>query len=211
TASDMRGQGERMARAGPNKRMRFEGEASPGAKVTHSVQRGGIDASIYYGDGVFSSVQSTLLFREDLTPVCSLEYYKRMFGPNASRNPDPARLAECTLINSGTCTLNWKSWLDFVGASHVASAAQSMDFDSCMMTFEAAANGVGFAVANRAYIMDDLRSGKLVAPFSVQQPNVNGWYFVHPTETQLSNPTKLFRSWLIEQAMQTETSVGKLV
>ena len=30
-----------MARAGPNKRMRFEGEASPGAKVTHSVQRGG--------------------------------------------------------------------------------------------------------------------------------------------------------------------------
>ena len=166
-----------------------------------------IDVSICYGNGNFSNVKSTLLFPEDLTPVCSPEYYQRIFGKREGSDSDPEGLARCTLISSATCTLNWKSWLEFAGALSVYESAQSIEFDSCMMTFEAAASGVGVAVANRAYIIQDLKSGRLVAPFRVQQPNRNGWYLIHPTRTKLSSPSKIFRSWLLEQAQQTAKSI----
>ena len=42
-----------------------------------------------------------------------------------------------------------------------------MTFDTCMLSFDAANAGLGFAVANRAYVADDLKKGRLVAPFKM--------------------------------------------
>lgn len=56
-----------------------------------------------------------------------------------------------------------------------------MIFDSCMLTFEAANAGVGFAVANRAYIAPDILAGRLVAPFDVLHPNRNGRHLKQPS------------------------------
>ena len=80
-----------------------------------------------------------------------------------------------------------------------------------MMTFEAAATGVGVAVANRGYVIDDLTRGRLVAPFGVQQPNKNGWYLVHPAKVSLSRPARAFRGWIAGQAAITDAKIRELL
>src|SRR5450432_4229712 len=130
-----------------------------------------LDLAICYGDGNFGASRSQLLFLEDLTPVCSPDLLARHgFDPQKITARD---LRHFTLLHSATCTLNWKTWLDFAGEPDVFQSAPAMHFDSCMLTFEAANAGIGFAVANRPYIMPDVLAGRLVAPFDILHPNRN--------------------------------------
>jgi len=97
-----------------------------------------IDIAICYGCGEFPDMQSELLFREDLTPVCS----PRLLAQSGMhwQTLTPADLKRYTLLHSATCTLNWRSWLKFAGAPDVICESHSMLLDSCMLTFEAACN-----------------------------------------------------------------------
>ena len=69
---------------------------------------------------------------------------------------------------------------------------------------------MGFAVANRAYVADDIRSGRLVAPFAVHHPNSAGWYLVYPKQNAPTCRLVVFRRWLMAEAaeMQLELDAG---
>ena len=167
-----------------------------------------LDVAICYGDGEFGDLQSRPLFRESLTPVCSQKMLEKLgFSARSMRVDD---LSQFTLLHSATCTLNWKSWLIFAGAFAVLDTAPAMHFDSCMLTFEAASAGVGFAAANRAYVAADIISGRLVAPFDLEHPNSNGWHLLHPRQRPLSRNAELFQAWIADQAAQTELEVSAL-
>lgn len=168
------------------------------------------DLAIWYGNGNFSGLESQLLFREDLTPVCSPAYFTSILSQHADRVLDPTLLAHCTLINSATCILNWRSWLEFADVGDIYDRAGKIEFDSCLMTYDAAAAGLGVAVSNRAYVLDDLRSGRLIAPFPIRQHNKNGWYLIWPRQQHLSAPAKAFSDWVCEQAALSEQAVQDL-
>jgi LysR family transcriptional regulator, glycine cleavage system transcriptional activator len=169
-----------------------------------------IDLSIWYGNGTFSDVDHIPLFREDLTPVCSPGYWSWVKQEYGVSEPSTDALRQCTLINSGTCVLNWKSWLDFVGAPDIYDEAPKIELDSCMLTFEAAAAGVGVAVANRAYVFEDLKSGKLIAPFQVQHPNRNGWYLLNAKDNTLHAPSVAFKRWISRESEKSEIAVQQM-
>ena len=164
-----------------------------------------LDLAICYGDGNFGTRRSRVLFLEDLTPVCSPDLLVR--NGVHTRTLTVKDLGRFTLLHSATCTLNWKSWLDFAGEPEVLNLAHAMYFDSCMLTFEAASSGIGFAAANRAYIMPDVLSGRLVAPFDILHPNRNGWHVVSPEHQPISRNTELFEDWISEQARESENEV----
>lgn len=159
-----------------------------------------VDLSVRYGAGPFPRMQSRLLFKEDLIPVCSPSLLKRVLGEVSPRTMRPADLRHFTLLHSDTCTLNWKSWLEFAGVPEVLDEAPSMSFDSCMLSFEAANSGLGFAVANRAYVAPDIAAGKLVAPFEILQPNENGWHLVYPQHHAHRRQVQAFEAWIIAEA-----------
>ncbi len=159
-----------------------------------------VDLSVRYGAGPFPRMQSRLLFKEDLIPVCSPSLLKRVLGEVSPRSMRPADLRHFTLLHSDTCTLNWKSWLEFAGVPEVLDEAPSMSFDSCMLSFEAANSGLGFAVANRAYVAPDIAAGKLVAPFEILQPNENGWHLVYPQHHAHRRQVQAFEAWIIAEA-----------
>ncbi|MGE0502253.1 MAG: LysR substrate-binding domain-containing protein [Rhizobiaceae bacterium] len=168
-----------------------------------------LDLEIRYGDGKFSPLHTELLFKEDLTPVLSAELYRRVLGDKPLSDVVPDDLRHFTLLYSATCTTNWPQWLDFAGAPHVVDTAKTMNFDSCMMSFAAANAGVGVAVANRAYVADDIASGRLVAPFPVQHPNRMGWHFVCPRVHLGAPKIEVFRSWLLGEAAATESELSQ--
>jgi LysR family transcriptional regulator, glycine cleavage system transcriptional activator len=160
----------------------------------------GLDVEIRYGDGNFPGLNAELLFKEDLTPVCSARLYHAVMGDKPLSKVRPEALRHFTLLHSDTCTQNWRAWLTFAGVEFVLEEAKSVYFDSCMMSYEAANAGMGFAVANRAYMTADIRSGQLVAPFAVHHPSAAGWYFVYPRRAGISRRMAVFRNWLIGEA-----------
>jgi LysR family glycine cleavage system transcriptional activator len=171
--------------------------------ATHEFATSEFDLEIRYGDGRFPGLYSDLLFREDLTPVCSRKLFHEVLGDKPLSKVTPEDLKLFTLLHSDTCTQNWQSWLAFAGARFVLSETKSIYFDSCMMSYEAANAGMGFAVANRAYMSGDIRAERLVAPFDVHQPNTAGWYFVSPHKSLGARKVELFRRWVLAEAALT--------
>lgn len=172
------------------------------------LDRDDIDLGIYYGDGDFGRVKGELLFQEDLTPVCRPSIIDQ--AGKGLFNLRVRDLRHFTLLHSATCTLNWAAWLDFAGEPEVVEEARAMQFDSCMLTFEAARVGLGFACANRAYVAEDIIYGRLVAPFSVLQPNRNGWYLLRSVRRPESKPMAAFRDWIRGQADLSLEMIDKL-
>lgn len=172
------------------------------------LDRDDIDLGICYGDGDFGLVKGELLFKEDLTPVC-----RPSIIDQAGKDLFDLRVRDLrhfALLHSATCTLNWAAWLEFAGEPQVADEARGMQFDSCMLTFEAARVGLGFACANRAYVAEDIIYGRLVAPFNVLQPNRNGWYLLRSSRRAESKPMAAFRDWIRGQADLSLEMVDKL-
>ncbi len=168
------------------------------------------DLAIRYGQGSFGSLYEQLLLIEDLIPVCSPTLLHQKLSREKIREIRPEDLSQFRLLHSETCTLNWKSWLKFAGAPKVLNTAPSTTFDSCMLSFEAACQGLGFAVANRAYVADDIIAGKLVAPFDVQQPNKNGWHIVYPNHNIVPEKIQAFEDWITQQARHCAEEIGQL-
>jgi LysR family transcriptional regulator, glycine cleavage system transcriptional activator len=172
--------------------------------ATHEFATSEYDVEIRYGDGSFPDLRSELLFKEDLTPVCSRKLFHQVLGDKPVSKVTPEDLRHFTLLHSDTCTHNWESWLGFAGASFVLNETKSIYFDSCMMSYEAANAGMGFAVANRAYMASDIRADRLMAPFAVHHPNTAGWYFVCPDKTLAARKVLLFKQWIMAEAGLTQ-------
>ncbi|RWC57502.1 LysR substrate-binding domain-containing protein [Mesorhizobium sp.] len=175
--------------------------------ATHEFTTSEFDLEIRYGDGHFHGLQSDLLFREDLTPVCSRKLFREVLGDKPPSRVTPDDLKHFTLLHSDTCTQNWQSWLGFAGASFELNETKSIYFDSCMMSYEAANSGMGFAVANRAYMASDIRAERLVAPFAVHHPNTAGWYFVSPPKSLAARKVHLFKQWVMAEAATTQNEL----
>ena len=175
--------------------------------ATHEFASSDFDLEIRYGDGNFADLHAELLFKEDLTPVCSRKLFHEVLGDKPLSKVTPDDLRHFTLLHSDTCTHNWQSWLAFAGASFVLGETKSIYFDSCMMSYEAANAGMGFAVANRAYMASDIRAERLVAPFAVHHPNTAGWYFVTPDTAHAARKVVLFRQWVMAEAALTQAQL----
>jgi len=166
--------------------------------------------AIRYGDGNFGDLQSTLLMREDLVPALSPRLLEKVMPGCRPEELVPADLKKFTLLHSATCHLNWRSWFRHAGIPNAIEDARAMSFDTCMLSFQAANMGIGVAVANRAYIADDIKHGHLIAPFTIKHPNRNGWYVVYPRGHAQMQKIKLFRDWIIEEAEHALTDMQRL-
>ncbi|TJV73390.1 MAG: LysR family transcriptional regulator [Mesorhizobium sp.] len=172
--------------------------------AAHELSASDYDIEIRYGDGNFPGLTSELLFKEDLTPVCSRKLFHDVLGDKPLSKVTPEDLRYFTLLHSDACTQNWQSWLGFAGASFVLRETRSVYFDSSMMCYEAANAGMGFAIANRAFMASDIRAERLVAPFAVHHPNTAGWYFVSPVKALGARKVELFKQWIMAEAALTQ-------
>ncbi len=161
-----------------------------------------VDMAVRYGAGKFRGLYSRLLFYEDLIPVVSPLLLKRTKKKHGVKNLKPEHLVHFRLLHSDTCTLNWRSWLEHAGVSGLLDEAPATSFDSCMLSFQAANAGLGVAIANRAYVADDIRLGSLVAPFDgIELPNPNGWHVVYPPNNGRHRAVRAFEDWITRRSL----------
>ncbi|HSK40689.1 MAG TPA: LysR substrate-binding domain-containing protein [Arenibaculum sp.] len=158
--------------------------------------------SIVYGDEVRPGDGTELLFREELLPVCA---------PSLIRDAkirEPFDLGRYGLIQVSSVPEAWPLWMRAAGVDPGTADLRGPWVDTCLMALEAAAEGVGVTLADRAFVERDLARGRLVAPFGPVLPSDAGWYLVRPTDRRPGPAVEAFREWLFRECTADRLVVG---
>lgn len=152
--------------------------------------RDAVDIGIRYGNGRWRGWRSDLLFMDDLFPVCGAGYLASRDTTSAA-----ATLTGSTLLHHNRRSGDWADWLAAAGIAHTQH--DNLYFEDLSIIYECARANLGMAIGQRAYIEDDLASGRLVRPFDMTLHRNLGYYLVCPAERADAPKIKLFREWLL--------------
>jgi len=127
---------------------------------------------------------------EQLVRVCSPELL-------AGEQPfsSSADLRDATLIHVLMRIGQWRNWLEAAGVEGIAPE-RGPKFRNTPLALEAAMAGMGVAIANRAFVADDLRDGRLVIPFDQDLPSESAYYLIYPTQASQRRSALAFRGWI---------------
>lgn len=140
-----------------------------------------------------TSLYARTLFRSYLTPICSPELMK---GAAALKTPQDLRKHK--LLYVYTAEEDWHLWLAAAGVSGV-KLSDRLAFDSYLLAQEAAIEGRGVAMTIGPFATEELKSGRLVQPFSLVAPHRHSWQYVCKAENRMKPKLSRFENWLIKQ------------
>ncbi|WP_431857807.1 transcriptional regulator GcvA [Azospirillum sp.] len=152
-----------------------------------------VDAAVRLGSGNWQGQQADRLMQNLLVPVCS----PRFAAERGLNQPDD--LAGILLLHSLARPDDWARWLSAAGAKDV-NAYAGIKYESSAMSYQAAAEGHGVAIAQKALVADDLKQGRLCQPFAVELDMAEfTYYFVFPIGRERTRELEAFRQWLKTQ------------
>lgn len=150
------------------------------------------DMAIRYCPTPWPDVYSELLLEDQLTPLCSPDLLER-HGPFTS----PAILADLPLITSSTrLTDDWRMWFRKIGMDNMRPQRRSVVVDSTHLAMQAAANGLGVAIAGLSLAEPMLSRRTLVAPFTETVAERGKYYIVCPKDMYNRDKIRQMRRWL---------------
>jgi LysR family glycine cleavage system transcriptional activator/LysR family transcriptional regulator of beta-lactamase len=89
----------------------------------------------------------------------------------------------------------WDLWFASVGLNE-RPRSKGITLANAALCCQAAVDGLGVAIAQRAYIDDDLRSGRLVVAVDHVARTESGYYLVCDPLKANAPPVRLFRDWI---------------
>lgn len=154
------------------------------------------DVAIRFGRGPFPGFHARKLVSLFMFPVCSprLLEQTRLDSPHDLAN---AQLLADVYLAQGEP--HWGDWLALAGAPEVDWRG-GQQFSNVYLAIEAAIAGRGVALGERALVLDELVTGRLVKPFDVELLSpFSQWILTLPEKADRPDIRK-FRNWLIAQA-----------
>lgn len=115
----------------------------------------GIDLSVRCGRGYIPGRISVQLFEEHIFPVASPDLAREIGGGS------PLRLLKYPLIHDSDAT-GWRAWFAEQGMDY-RPRPQDRRFEDYNLVLDAAAHGLGIALARPPMIEDQLKAGRIVA------------------------------------------------
>jgi LysR family transcriptional regulator, glycine cleavage system transcriptional activator len=155
----------------------------------------GVDLGVRLGRGGWDGMQSTKLFDEALTPVCTPAYCERL------NLREPADLERASFLRNAWTP--WARWFRAAGLDW-PEPARGPVFDDSGLLLRAALQGDGVALGRHWLAIDDVRAGRLCAPFSVSLRDDFSYWLVWQAGRNLSPDTAQFRDWLAARAAAEE-------
>lgn len=169
-----------------------------------ALSKGVVDVDIRYGDGDWTDVESVRFLTESIFPVCS----PRLVTATAPLRV-PEDLRHHTLLHDVMVT-DWQAWLEAAGVSGI-DAERGPGFNHSHLVTQAAISGAGVALARSALVVDALRTGQLIKPFSLGIPSRYS-YFVVCSRGGARDPVVAgFRDWLIGEGATSQKDLDALV
>jgi LysR family glycine cleavage system transcriptional activator len=154
-------------------------------------ERDAVDVGVRYGGGRWRNWRSDALFFDELRPVCSPGYAETL------RAGSPAEaLVEATLLHHNRRPADWPEWLALAGAKGV-QPKENLFFEDLGIVYECARAGLGLAMGQHAYLLDDLALGRLVEPFPEALTRSTGYFLVCPESRAEVPKIACFREWVL--------------
>jgi LysR family glycine cleavage system transcriptional activator len=180
-------------KAAPEVEVRF---ATGGATVPFNDEW---TCGIRLGDGQWPGFEAERLFAADLTPVCA---------PGVARHlKTPEDLRQATLLQVAHAPDDWPLWFAAVGLSKLRVKGPAFEYYG--QALQAAADGVGVAMGIKPYVDDDLRAGRLAAPFAQAVSKGAQWYLVYRAFRRDEAAFAAFRAWILRAASPAEPPPGR--
>ena len=165
------------------------------SETLNDYKKDGIDLGLRLGSGGWPGLNAIKLFDEALTPVCTPEFLER------HQLKAPADLARVTLFRN-TWT-PWARWFKAAGLNW-PEPTTGPSFDDSPLMLRATMEGNGVALARHWLAVDELRAGRLVAPFDLAVQDDFAYWLAWPTRVQVHPHAEVFRTWLMERAAAEE-------
>ncbi len=137
------------------------------------------DFALRFGSGDWSDGNSQKLFGEELFPVCSPQFAQEHFG--GCSNIDADALTRAPLIHEREekySWLSWQQWFDHHDVEYQPSA-DTYYYDNYALTLQAAAEGLGIALAWQHLAEPPLKSGQLVELTGLRVSTKSGYYLAY--------------------------------
>ena len=155
-----------------------------------------VDAWVYYTNGRHLIGNSTLLFPEELVPICSPEVYKQL-PPNVTAE----RVARLPRLHDMFWDTDWQDWARSAGAAEM-DLSRGMRFALYSGVIQAACSGMGVAIGHSSMVTEELADGRLVALKHLAVRSPKSYYLIMPEMTASKPIMKKLKSWF-------QTQVGK--
>lgn len=163
----------------------------------------GVDVAIRNSRAETRGLWSKRLLGITLLPVAS----PRLVADVGIR--EPADLAKAALIHDdllGSLT-GLPTWADWLSAANVdgVNLSRGLRFSSPDHALEAAVEGAGVLLAHKALAHEDLRTGRLVAPFALELSTERAFHLVTPEAYAKRPKVKAFAAWMEDEIKRMET------
>ncbi len=161
------------------------------------------DIAIAYGPPTTARQHVEPLLVERLKPLCS-PALAASIGLQA-----PQDLARATLIHSVNA-LTWSEYFRRVGAGEVRPIHE-LWLDRSTMAIEAAVDGLGVVLESEILAADELRDGRLVAPFGdhVHTVETTSYYLVRSPASRSNPQIAAFEKWLKAAIATANLTIGR--
>jgi LysR family transcriptional regulator, glycine cleavage system transcriptional activator len=130
-----------------------------------------------------------VLFHEMLGPVLSASL--------AANGTDPSRLLQLPRLTTRTRLNAWSQWLTRHHVDQPRRAPRSTLFDHYSLLIEAAVSGLGLGVVPWHLVADDIRQGRLQAPFGFV---ASGYVYVARSQPEAVDKVTAFTDWIKAEA-----------
>lgn len=169
---------------------------------------GTTDLAIRYGGGKYKGSCAERMLLESVTPMCAPGFSEKNGGLKS-----PTDLRGCKLIHDLSIAMpgaqpDWRAWLGKAGVPEIETGP-SLRFSLADLALQAAINGFGVVLGRTTLAHDDLRSRRLVMPFTLELPAQFSYFVVIPERRRKDKAVARFRDWLMDVASQLEASLPR--
>lgn len=146
------------------------------------------DFVVRRGLGDWRDLHSELLFKDELVLACAPAVAERIH--------EPADVLGEKLLKSMIAPTGWDIWLRSVGLA-LGENTRVIPMANAALCLQAAVQGLGVVVTQRAYLASEFASGLLVQPLPQVARSEVGYYLVCEIAKAHRSPYVQFSRWLI--------------
>jgi len=148
-----------------------------------------LDLAIQLGHGDWREARCRKLFDEEIDAVCSP-------GCAARHGNFASGLGDVVLLHAKYRRREWDIWARSTDLNF--DFRNGMDFDTSILTYSAAVQGLGIAIGQLDLLRGEIAAGRLIRPFNMPVKTGLAFHVVWPTTRSAATQTRRFIDWLLE-------------
>lgn len=152
-----------------------------------------VDVGIRHGQGSWPGLKSIKLFEDRFTLLVSPKLLAK--GLPIKKPEDALRY---TLLREVAPHSEWEVWFSILGITPPANA-RGPTFNSSQLAGHAAEAGLGIALINPDFFVDELMSGRLIQPLPEIYETGKAYHLVYPLAHDARPKIAAFRDWLLDE------------